>query len=95
MKDCVGDGQAWKWGTSLLLTFHWLEATYKAAFLQGKLGNVAQLCAQEEGGMGLGKHTAPSFSGFGRFILSSRGHVIFAGRWTWVWILVVCPWAKN
>lgn len=57
--------------------------------LQVRLGNVVLLCAQEEDGMGLGKHTAVAFSVSGRFILSSGGHMIFAGGWTWAWILVV------
>lgn len=29
MKDGVADGQAWKWGPSLLPIFPWLEATHK------------------------------------------------------------------
>ena len=78
-----------------LFKFYWLEVTYNSAFLQGRLGNVVHLRAQEGDGMGLDKPSALLFSGFGRFILSSRGHVIFAVGWTWIWILVERPWAKN
>lgn len=78
-----------------LFVFYWLEVTYCAAFLQGRLGNVVHLRVQEGDGMGLDKPAALSFSGFGRFMLNSRGHVIFAVGCTWVWILVERPWAKN
>lgn len=78
-----------------LFIFLWLGAIYKAAFLQGRLGNVVHLRAQQGDGMGLDKPAALSFSGFGRFMLRGRGRVIFVVGWTWVWILVGQPLAKN
>lgn len=89
------DGQAWKWGISLLSIHILLAGSLLQGCLSAKEVGKCSPPACPGRRWGGSPSAALSFSGFGRFLLSGRGCVIFIVGWTWVWILVGWPRAKN